>query len=56
MRFLPRALKYLALFVAFGIASWLALNLHGGGLWDGLAPAEASTPDPKHGPANYDLR
>lgn len=56
MRFLPRALKFLALFVAFGIASWLALNLHGGGLWDGLAPAVASTADPKHGPSNYDLR
>ncbi|MBX3202227.1 MAG: PDZ domain-containing protein [Labilithrix sp.] len=56
MRLLPRALKFLALFVAFGIASWLALNLHGGGLWEGLAPAVASTADPKHGPSNYDLR
>jgi carboxyl-terminal processing protease len=56
MRLLPRALRLLALFVAFGIASWLALNLHGGGLWDGLAPAVASTADPKHGPSNYDLR
>ena len=56
MRLLPRALKFLALFVAFGIASWLAMNLHGGGLWEGLAPAVASTADPKHGPSNYDLR
>lgn len=56
MRILPRALKFFALFVAFGIASWLALNLHGGGLWEGLAPAVASTADPKHGPSNYDLR
>jgi carboxyl-terminal processing protease len=56
MRFFPRALKFFALFVAFGIASWLAMNLHGGGLWDGLAPAVASTADPKHGPSNYDLR
>ena len=56
MRLLPRALKFLALFVAFGIASWLAMNLHGGGLWEALAPAVASTADPKHGPSNYDLR
>jgi carboxyl-terminal processing protease len=56
MRFLPRALKFLALFVAFGIASRLAIQLHGGGLWDGLTPAVASTADPKHGPTNYDLR
>jgi carboxyl-terminal processing protease len=52
----PRAARVVALFVAFGIASWLAMHLHGGGLWDGLAPAVASTADPKHGPANYDLR
>ena len=52
----PRAARFVALFVAFGIASWLAMHLHGGGLWDGLAPAVASTADPKHGPANYDLR
>jgi carboxyl-terminal processing protease len=55
-RLLPRALKFLALFVAFGIASWLAMHLHGGGLWDGLAPAAAGTADPKHNSANYDLR
>src|SRR5687767_13821023 len=57
MRLLPRALKFFALFVAFGIATFLALRLHGGGLWDGLAPAVAGTNDPgKHGPSNYDLR
>src|SRR4051812_12962361 len=56
-RFFARAFKYLALFAAFGIATFLALRLHGGGLWDGLAPAVAGTGDPtKHGPSNYDLR
>jgi carboxyl-terminal processing protease len=55
-RLLPRALKFVALIVAFGIASWLAMHLHGGGLWDGLTPAVASTADPKHGSTNYDLR
>ena len=55
-RLLPRALRILALFTAFGIASWLAMHLHGGGLWDGLTPAVAGTADPKHGHANYDLR
>lgn len=55
-RLLPRALKVVALFVTFGLASWLAMHLHGGGLWEGLTPAVASTADPKHGPANYDLR
>lgn len=56
-RLFARALKFIALFAAFGIATFLALRLHGGGLWDGLAPAAAGTGDPsKHGPANYDLR
>lgn len=56
MRIFARALKFLALFAAFGIASWLAFRLHGGGLWEGLAPASAGTNDPvKHTPANYDL-
>ena len=56
MRFFQRALKFLALFAAFGIASWLALRLHGGGLWDGLAPASAGTTAPSgHTPANYDI-
>jgi len=56
MRIFARALKFLALFAAFGIASWLALRLHGGGLWEGLAPANAANNDGKtHTPANYDL-
>lgn len=56
MRIFARALKFLALFAAFGIASWLAFRLHGGGLWDGLAPASAGTSESiKHTPANYDL-
>jgi carboxyl-terminal processing protease len=52
----PLVVRFVALFFAFGIASWLAMHLHGGGLWDGLAPAVASTNDPSHGPKNYDLR
>ncbi|MBX3229386.1 MAG: PDZ domain-containing protein [Labilithrix sp.] len=56
MRLPSRALRFVALFVSFGIASWLAIHLHGGGLWDGLAPAVASTGDPKHHAGNYDLR
>ncbi|AKU99905.1 Carboxyl-terminal protease [Labilithrix luteola] len=56
MRLLARALKFLALFAAFGIATWLALRLHVGGLWDGLAPASAANSAPSsRGPANYDL-
>src|ERR1700744_3638707 len=56
MRFPSRALRFVALFVSFGIASWLAIHLHGGGLWEGLSPAIASTGDPSKGPKNYDLR
>lgn len=56
MRLFARALKFLALFAAFGIATWLALHLHGGGLWEPLAPASAANTDSKtHGPSNYDL-
>ncbi|MBX3190330.1 MAG: PDZ domain-containing protein [Labilithrix sp.] len=58
MRIFARALKFLALFAAFGIASWLALRLHGGGLWEGLAPASAANGEKdgkSHTPANYDL-
>lgn len=56
MGLFTRALRFLALFVAFGIASWLALRLHGHGLWDGLAPANAANTGPTtHTPANYDL-
>jgi carboxyl-terminal processing protease len=57
MRILARALRFLALFVGFGIATWLALRLHGGGLWEPLAPANAAngTSSLTKGPANYDL-
>ncbi|MCL2724395.1 MAG: S41 family peptidase [Polyangiaceae bacterium] len=56
MRLVTRALKFIALFAAFGIATWLALRLHGGGLWDGLTPASAANaPTTSRGPANYDL-
>ena len=56
MGFFTRALKFLALFVAFGIASWLAIKLQGHGLWNGLAPAIAANNGPgTHTPANYDL-
>ena len=58
MRIFARALKFIALFAAFGIAALLALRLHGGGLWDGLSPANAAGSDrdsKTHTPANYDL-
>src|SRR5207302_527677 len=57
MRFFARALKFIALFAAFGIAAFLAFRLHGHGLWDGLAPASAAGADQgkTHTPANYDL-
>jgi carboxyl-terminal processing protease len=58
MRFFARALKFVALFAAFGIAAFLAFRLHGHGLWDGLAPASAAGTDSNgktHTPANYDL-
>ncbi len=56
MRIVARALKFVALFAAFGVAALLALRLHGGGLWDGLAPANAAnTGVTSHTPANYDL-
>ncbi len=58
MRFFARALKFIALFAAFGIAAFLAFRLHGNGLWDGLAPASAAATDANgktHTPANYDL-
>lgn len=58
MRFFARALKFIALFAAFGIAAFLAFRLHGGGLWEGLAPASAAGTEAsgtKHTPANYDL-
>ena len=57
MRILDRLAKVGALLGAFGIASLLAIQLHGGGLWEGLAPAIAAgnpaVVDQK--PAPYDL-
>jgi carboxyl-terminal processing protease len=56
MRILPRLAKASALFGAFGIATYLALQLHGGGLWRGLAPANAANNVASgHTPAAYDL-
>jgi carboxyl-terminal processing protease len=41
---------------AFAVAFALALLLHGGGLWQGLAPAiAAGNPTAEHAPAPYDL-
>jgi carboxyl-terminal processing protease len=42
MRILERLAKVGALVGAFGVAYLLAVRLHGGGLWDGLAPAIAA--------------
>jgi len=56
MRILERLAKVGALVGAFGVASLLALRLHGGGLWDGLAPAiAAGNGSADHAPAAYDL-
>ena len=49
----PKVVKGSALFGAFGIAAVLALRLHGGGLWHGLAPASAASSS--HTAQNYDL-
>jgi carboxyl-terminal processing protease len=61
MRILERLAKLAALVGAFGAASFIALQLHGGalhggGLWQGLAPAiAAGNPTVDHQPAPYDL-
>jgi carboxyl-terminal processing protease len=56
MRLFARVGKFAALFVAFAVSSWLAIHLRGGGLWDGLAPANAANGSSgKHTPDNYDL-
>jgi carboxyl-terminal processing protease len=56
MRILERLSKIGALVGAFGVASLLAVRLHGGGLWDGLAPAiAAGNPSADHASAGYDL-
>ncbi len=49
----PKVVKVSALFGAFGVAAVLALRLHGGGLWHGLAPASAASVT--HTAQNYDL-
>jgi carboxyl-terminal processing protease len=46
------ALKVFGIFGVFGIAAALALKLHGGGLWNGLA---AASPAAARDKANYDL-
>ncbi|HEY1694491.1 MAG TPA: MXAN_5808 family serine peptidase [Polyangiaceae bacterium] len=56
MRILERLAKVGALVGAFGVASFLAHSLHGGGLWDGLTPAiAAQNVAADHAPAAYDL-
>jgi carboxyl-terminal processing protease len=56
MRILERFAKVGALVGAFVVASFLALHLHGGGLWEGLAPAiAAGNATADHTPAPYDL-
>ena len=58
MRILERLAKVGALAGSFGVALLLvfALQMHGGGLWDGLAPAIAAANGPSdHAPVAYDL-
>lgn len=57
MRFSERLAKTGAVIAAFGVALLLASRLHGGGLWQGLAPAlAAGNPSgSEHAPAPYDL-
>ena len=49
----PKVVKGSALFGAFGLSALLALRLHGGGLWHGLAPASAASST--HTAQTYDL-
>ncbi len=56
MAMFERFAKVGALLGAFAVAYGLAVRLHGGGMWDGLAPAiAASNPAAEHQPAAYDL-
>jgi carboxyl-terminal processing protease len=57
MRFYEPLAKVGALGVAFAIALYLAGGWHGGGLWEGLAPAMAAgnPTSVDHQPAPYDL-
>ena len=52
-RFAEKALKIGALLGSFAVASYLAIRLHGGGLWQGLTPAAAANTSEQHTP--YDL-
>jgi carboxyl-terminal processing protease len=57
MRFISKLARATALLGAFGLATGLALRLHGGGLWDGLAShaIAASGVGAGRNPAPYDL-
>lgn len=56
MSILERLAKAGALVGAFGVAYGLAVRLHGGGMWEGLAPAiAAGNLAAEHQPAAYDL-
>jgi carboxyl-terminal processing protease len=56
MAMFERIAKVGALVGAFALAYGLAVRLHGGGMWDGLAPAiAAGNPAAEHQPAAYDL-
>lgn len=56
MRPLQRVGKVFALLATFAVSSYLALQLKGGGLWDGLAPAIAANANSAQAGKNYDLR
>jgi carboxyl-terminal processing protease len=56
MRKMEHVAKFGALLGAFAVAYALASRLHGGGMWDGLAPAiAAGNPAAEHQAAAYDL-
>jgi carboxyl-terminal processing protease len=58
MRILERLGKAAVLLGSFGVAAFLAFRLHGGGLWEGLAPAVAANSpiaSSSQSPAPYDL-
>ena len=52
-RFAEKAIKIGAVLGSFAAASYLAIRLHGGGLWQGLTPAAAANAADAHTP--YDL-
>src|SRR5215831_17421710 len=52
-RLLDRALKIIAILGSFMVAAFLATRLGGGGLWNGLTPANAAGEDKSKQP--YDL-